>query len=131
MQAKPRPVEAAPSVPPSDAHLPNNASPRHTPHPHAKGSTPKPFQTLNPKVYTLNPKLLHAIHIFHRFSHRQVNSWADFAHLFTEGRLDVYTLVPIFWALYNAIPPTLFFVYFFTKVGSKGGSWMLTDMFGL
>lgn len=27
----------------------------------------------------------------------------------------MYTLVPIFWALYNAIPPGLFFIYFFTK----------------
>ena len=47
----------------------------------------------------------------------QVSSWDDFARLFTEGRLDVYTLVPILWALYNAIPPVLFFIYFFTKVG--------------
>lgn len=27
----------------------------------------------------------------------------------------MYILVPILWALYNAIPPMLFFVYFFTK----------------
>lgn len=35
--------------------------------------------------------------------------------VFTSGRLDVYILVPMLWALYNAIPPLLFFVYFFTK----------------
>jgi hypothetical protein len=35
--------------------------------------------------------------------------------IFTSGRLDVYVLVPMLWALYNAIPPLLFFVYFFTK----------------
>lgn len=35
--------------------------------------------------------------------------------VFTSGRLDVYVLVPMLWALYNAIPPLLFFVYFFTK----------------
>ena len=35
--------------------------------------------------------------------------------IFTSGRLDVYLLVPILWAMYNAIPPILFFVYFFTK----------------
>lgn len=35
--------------------------------------------------------------------------------MFTSGRLDVYILVPMLWALYNAIPPLLFFVYFFTK----------------
>jgi hypothetical protein len=50
---------------------------------------------------------------------RQVKSWQDFANLFTAGRLDVYTLVPIFWALYNATPPILFFVYFFTKVRGR------------
>jgi hypothetical protein len=38
-----------------------------------------------------------------------------FAQVFTSGRLDVYILVPMLWALYNAIPPLLFFVYFFTK----------------
>ena len=27
----------------------------------------------------------------------------------------MYLLVPILWAMYNAIPPILFFVYFFTK----------------
>jgi hypothetical protein len=36
----------------------------------------------------------------------------------------VYTLVPILWAFYNAIPPALFFIYFFTKVAGKGGEWM-------
>jgi hypothetical protein len=35
--------------------------------------------------------------------------------VFTSGQLDVYILVPMLWALYNAIPPLLFFVYFFTK----------------
>lgn len=35
--------------------------------------------------------------------------------VFTSGRLDVYILVPMLWAMYNAIPPLLFFVYFFTK----------------
>lgn len=35
--------------------------------------------------------------------------------VFTSGRLDVYILVPMLWALYNTIPPLLFFVYFFTK----------------
>jgi hypothetical protein len=54
----------------------------------------------------------------------QIKSWQDFAHLFTEGRLDVYTLVPIFWALYNSTAPLLFFVYFFTKAsGPLGGGW--------
>jgi hypothetical protein len=35
--------------------------------------------------------------------------------VFSSGRLDVYILVPMLWALYNLIPPLLFFVYFFTK----------------
>ena len=41
--------------------------------------------------------------------------------LFTSGRLDVYVLVPMLWALYNALPPLLFFVYFFTKGRLLGG----------
>lgn len=35
--------------------------------------------------------------------------------IFTSGRLGAYTLVPMLWAAYNAVPPILFFVYFFTK----------------
>ncbi|KAF8062642.1 VHA-F [Scenedesmus sp. PABB004] len=45
----------------------------------------------------------------------RVSSWSDFTQVFTSGRLDVYLLVPMLWALYNAIPPVLFFVYFFHK----------------
>lgn len=68
-----------------------------------------------------NPKT--SKNIKNQQQYKQVNSWADFGALFTAGRLDVYTLVPIFWALYNAIPPALFFVYFFTKVLCGLGCW--------
>ena len=44
-----------------------------------------------------------------------VKSWREFAELFSSGRLGVYTLVPMLWAAYNAVPPVLFFLYFFTK----------------
>jgi hypothetical protein len=44
-----------------------------------------------------------------------VGSWREFAQLFSSGRLGVYTLVPMLWAAYNAVPPVLFFLYFFTK----------------
>eukprot|EP00879_Flechtneria_rotunda_P004438 GHRR01004689.1.p1 GENE.GHRR01004689.1~~GHRR01004689.1.p1 ORF type:complete len:1077 (+),score=332.23 GHRR01004689.1:2028-5258(+) len=60
-----------------------------------------------------------------------VNSWSDFAQIFTSGRLDVYILVPMLWALYNAIPPLLFFVYFFTKGRLLQGLCSFMQAFGV
>jgi hypothetical protein len=51
--------------------------------------------------------------------------------IFTSGRLDVYLLVPMLWALYNAIPPLLFFVYFFTKGRLLKGLCSFAQVFGL
>jgi hypothetical protein len=50
--------------------------------------------------------------------------------VFTSGRLDVYILVPMLWALYNAIPPLLFFVYFFTKGKLLQGLCSFMQVFG-
>ncbi len=47
------------------------------------------------------------------------------------GKLDVYTFVPMLWAAYNAIPPALFFVYFFTKGPLLKGLAVLMQLFGL
>jgi hypothetical protein len=51
--------------------------------------------------------------------------------IFTSGRLDVYLLVPMLWAVYNAIPPVLFFVYFFTKGRLLKGLCSFAQVFGL
>ena len=31
------------------------------------------------------------------------------------GLINYHALVPVLWAAYNAIPPSLFWIYFFTK----------------
>ncbi|WIA20938.1 hypothetical protein OEZ85_005279 [Tetradesmus obliquus] len=65
------------------------------------------------------------------FSGITVSSWDDFTQIFTSGRLDVYLLVPMLWALYNALPPLLFFVYFFTKGRLLQGLCSFAQVFGL
>jgi hypothetical protein len=70
------------------------------------------------------------MHMHPSANHSQIHL-VQCLQIFTSGRLDVYLLVPMLWAVYNAIPPVLFFVYFFTKGRLLKGLCSFAQVFGL